>query len=465
MVKDTTYADLDRVLSAQYDSVNGFDFYRYIFSNNENQGELNTDFSKPNAIYLYQDDLDVGTQRKLRRRVMLNDTWENDYVEFIEGNMMTLCSGLSYRNRSNKISHAQQMNALVFDLDGVGETELKTLFLRLGREPSVLRSLPMPTFLVLSGSGLHVYYVFDVPIDLYPNIKLQLKTLKYDLTFKLWEYTATSTEKQIQYQSINQGFRMVGSSNNKYNLPIKAFQTGGKVSLDLVNQYARRPERQVDINRPFKPSQITRAEAKEAYPEWYQRVVIDKNKGLAKWDIGYRKKTKVKDYALYDWWIRQAESILGGHRYFFLMCLAIYACKCDVPKRKLREDMKLAFKKLEKIGHSNALTQADIDSALEAYDREYYNFTIADIEKLTNVRIERNKRNGRNQSLHLRMARSNLAIMNEDGGITLQGRPTAEHAVSDYRKLHPDARKVDCIRDTGLSKKTVYKWWNSKPPN
>lgn len=459
MAISTTYADLDSLLSAQYDSVNGSDFYRYIFPNNENQGELNTDFSKPNAIYLYQDDLDVGTERKLRRRVMLNDTWEQDYTEFIDGNELTLCSGLSYRNRSNKVANAQKMNALVFDLDGVGESELKTLFLRLGREPSVLRSLPMPTFLVLSGTGLHVYYVFDVPIDLYPNIKIQLKTLKYDLTFKLWEYKATSTEKQIQYQSINQGFRMVGSINNKYNLPIKAFQTGGKISLDLVNQYARRTERQVDINRPFKPSKLTRVEAKEAYPEWYQRVVVDKQRGLKKWDI----KSK-QGYALYDWWLRQADGILGGHRYFFLMCLAIYACKCDVPKPQLQKDMKKAFEKLKAVEHTNALSDADIESALEAYDREYYNFTIADIEKLTNVRIERNKRNYRDRNLHLKIARATRDVIHENWREG-NGRPSAEQIVTDYRKLNPDARKVDCIRDTGFSKPTVYKWWNSTPPN
>jgi hypothetical protein len=37
----------------------------------------------------------------------------------------------------------------------------------------------------------------------------------------MWEYKATSQEKQIQYQSINQGFRMVGSKNDKYDLPVK----------------------------------------------------------------------------------------------------------------------------------------------------------------------------------------------------------------------------------------------------
>ena len=61
------------------------------------------------------------------------------------------------------------MNALIFDLDGVGIGELRNLFLRFGGDPARVRRLPMPTFLVLSGTGLHIYYVFQQPIDLYPN--------------------------------------------------------------------------------------------------------------------------------------------------------------------------------------------------------------------------------------------------------------------------------------------------------
>lgn len=44
-----------------------------------------------------------------------------------------------------------------------------------------------------------------------------------------------------------------------------------------------------------------------------------------------------------------------------------------------------------------------------------------------------------------------------------EGRPkgsgTAERTVLEWRMLHPEGRKADCIRETGLSKPTVYKWW------
>ena len=255
-------------LSAQYPEVGGYEFYKELFPDNENSGERHTDFSHPNAVYLYRDE--QSEDKKLRRRKMYNDTWEQDYMEFVEGNSLTLCSGLAYRRKENRLENAQRMYALIFDLDGVGLAELRNLFLRFGGDPERVRRLPMPTFLVLSGTGLHIYYVFQQPIDLYPNIKIQLKSLKYDLTFRLWEYGSTSQVKAIQYQSINQSFRMVGSINDKHGTELVAFRTGERVTLDYLNAYAK-PENRVDVNKPFSPSKMTRAEAREAYPEWYER--------------------------------------------------------------------------------------------------------------------------------------------------------------------------------------------------
>ena len=448
-----SYYDIISMLESQYAEVSGFDFYQFIFPENEESGKLYTDFSHPNAVYLYQDGNDIGRNRRLRRRIMLADTWESDYVEYVEGNSMTLCSGLSYRGRRNRLEDAQRMNALIFDLDGVGEHELRNLFLRFGAPAGRIRTMPMPTFLVASGGGLHVYYVFEQPIDLFPNIKLQLKTLKYDLTFRLWQYKATSMNKEIQYQSINQGFRMVGSTNAKYGNTLRAFQIGDKVTLEYLNRYAEITNR-VDIARPFRPSRMTRAEAREAYPEWYQRVVVERQRQKKKWDIKGK-----QGYALYEWWLRQASKVKGGHRYYFMMCLVIYACKCDVPKEKLERDLYDVYEELRFVEHENPLTMEDVWSALETYDRAYYNFTIADIEKLTDIRIERNKRNGRKQIQHMEVMRAVQRVVNPEWRQG-NGRPSAEREIWKYMEEHPKARKIDVIRGTGFSKPTVYKYYD-----
>src|SRR5699024_1474618 len=224
------------ILSSRYEEINGYDFYNFIFPYNEVAGDIHYDYSRPNAIFLYTAEDAANPNRNLSRRVMLQDTWEEDYMNYVECNDKALCSGLAFRGRVNRLEHAQQMNALIFDLDSVGENELMTLFKRLS-DVDGLRRMPYPTFIVQSGSGLHIYYVFDEPIPLFPNIKLQLKALKHDLTFKLWDYKGTTQEKNIQYQPLNQAFRMVGSHNNKYDLQVRAFRTGETVSIEHLNQF------------------------------------------------------------------------------------------------------------------------------------------------------------------------------------------------------------------------------------
>ena len=47
MPKD--YSDCYEYLSAQFSEVGGCEFYRELFPDNENAGEIHTDFSHPNA--------------------------------------------------------------------------------------------------------------------------------------------------------------------------------------------------------------------------------------------------------------------------------------------------------------------------------------------------------------------------------------------------------------------------------
>lgn len=39
------------------------------------------------------------------------------------------------------------------------------------------------------------------------------------------------------------------------------------------------------------------------------------------------------------------------------------------------------------------------------------------------------------------------------------GRKPKEEVVKQWRAEHPNGKKAECIKDTGLTKPTVYKWW------
>ena len=451
-----SYREVVARLENQFEEVRGQEFYEEIFPDNEVSGENRQDYSKPNAIYLWRD----GSRQ--RRRIMLQDTWEEDYMEYVDENPRALCSGLVYRGRANRLDNAQKMNALIFDLDGVGDMELSILLRRCEQPPEALRSLPMPTYIVASGTGLHLYYVFEDPIDLFPAIKQQMKALKDDLTYRLWDKGGTTQLDSIQYQSIAQTFRMVGSINEKYGNRLRAFRTGEPVTLETLNAYVIRPENKVDLSCHKIKGKTPIDEAKKKWPDWYQSTVIEGKKSAERWDIA-GKVHGSDPYALYHWWIRQATKIKGGHRYFFMFCMVAYARKCGVPYSQLQEDMKDVYDYLKTIPHKSPLTKDDMKSALKAWKKDFYNLRLHDIERLTEVSIPRNKRNGRPQVLHLKMARAIRDIAHEASGKDWRegnGRKPKNQIVADWQTAHPDGRKADCIRETGLSKPTVYRWWS-----
>ena len=80
------------------------------------------------------------------------------------------------------------------------------------------------------------------------------------------------------------------------------------------------------------------------------------------------------------------------------------------------------------------------------------------IEKQTKVVIPPNKRNGRKQAVHVKYMNNQRAFKVEMGECTNGGRPDKQKIVAEWQATHIGT-KADCIRDTGLSKPTVYKWW------
>ena len=192
---------------------------------------------------------------------------------------------------------------------------------------------------------------------------------------------------------------------------------------------------------------------KEKYPEWYENKVVK----------GIRSYWTVKR-DLYDWWIQQIKKDENGasygHRYFCIMTLVIYGIKCGLSKDEIKQDAIDLIPFLNGLNEKEPFTEEDIKSALECYDERYNTFPLKDIEKITNIRIERNKRNGRKQEQHIKIMNAIRDIEHPNGSwINKEGAPTKQSIVQKWRLEHPEGKKAECIRDTGLTKPTVYKWW------
>ena len=349
--------------------------------------------------------------------------------------------------------------AMTKDLDGVEMEQLRDVFYQMKNE-----FLPQCTYCVNSGHGLHLYYLFEKPVPLYRHLQDQLREFKYELIRKIWNrYTSTYTEReQVQYQGIFQGFRMVGTQSKlgkRY--PVTAFETGERVTVEYLNGFLMDDSKAVT---DFKyKSDLSLAEAKKKYPEWYEkRVVRGEKKG--RWHIK-------RD--LYDWWLRKIQSgeVSVGHRYWCLSVLASYGIKCDIPEDEVLTDALELLPMFDNISDDehNRFTKRDVLDAMNMYQENYVTYSRAEVERVSGISVPPNKRNGLKQKDHLEIARAIQTIKDRQQGKNWRegnGRPKGssqqKKLVEEWRIAHPEGRRADCIRETGLSKPTVYKWWQTE---
>lgn len=442
------------------EEVIAMDVYRDVFrlgdgriqKKNEPKGKY-----KANPIGYYR----KKGESKGHYRIFFEDTFEETLKEMQEADFAIL-NGITYFGRKNVQVHASKMYALIFDLDGVTDESLNNFFNAASpnRGASTYSHYPLPNYVILSGHGLHLYYVFDEPIALFPYTKIQLKEIKYILTRSMWN-PYTSTDKNPQYQGINQGFRVIGGKTKIEGTRVRAFRMRKeKTTIAYLNGYMRGDweKHRIDEKKLFKESKYTLEEAQKKFPEWYDRVILQKDKGIRRWKIEEKVHGK-NPYALYDWWKRNMEKAHYGARYFYIMCLVIYGVKCGKTREEVRQDALEMMPDLTDLKPEYPFTKEDIEAALDCFDERYCTFPICDMEKISGILIPRNKRNGRTREKHLQGARAIRDINNENWRQG-NGRPSKGEMVLRWRLYHPRGKKADCIRDTGLSKPTVYKWWD-----
>ncbi|WP_415331655.1 hypothetical protein [Clostridium perfringens] len=441
---------LTKYLYTYYDEIEPKEFYREIFGEGELQEKGVYAKGKYNGIIVEvtKEKLQDG-RNKILRHTVTDDLDKID--EVIERDNFCLMSPISYIGKTRNSDNARALYALTIDLDGLiikngdDPTGLKTLFHQIEN----IDRIPMPTYIVSSGTGLHLYYVFEKPIMLFPNVVKQLQVYKRELTRIVWQGYITKLEDNVQYESLFQGFRVVGTVTKKGERA-RAFQTGNRVTMEYMNEFVDEEFKADDF---VYKSNLTLEQAKEKYPNWYEKRIVKK----------LPKGTWICKKELYEWWknkiIKQAKT---GHRYYCMMMLAVYARKAGIELEELEKDAFMFMEKFDKLPSSeeNPFTEKDVIDALQAYDDRYMTYPINSISYLTDIHIEKNRRNYRKREQHIKIMNAIRDIEYPDGEWrNKEGRPSKEQIVKEYRKNNPNGKKADCIRATGLDKKTVYKWW------
>lgn len=354
---------------------------------------------------------------------------------------------VSFFGRNRTLANSRFMYALTLDLDDVGAKQSETFWYWYidGHR------FPCPTYVVNSGGGVHLYYVFEHPVPMIPKNRKALKILKYAMTGRIWN-DDNSMKKNPQYQSLVQGFRLVGA-RTKNGERVTAYRTGPRVTVehmaDFFHAYTKTEQ---PLNFLMWHTSTPLDEAKKKWPQWYQECVVEKRK----------KKSWQNKRTLYDWWLKNAEKASDGHRYWFLVCLTIYGIKCGIDPDEIRQDAYNLKETLQHAAPNNPFTNDDIEAALRCLDEDteaFKRFPRYEMEKLSAIPMPAKKRNGRPQEVHLKIARATRDIVNPDWRHG-NGRPSVENIVRGYMTEHPTARKCDVARGTGLHRNSVYKYYD-----
>lgn len=296
-----------------------------------------------------------------------------------------------------------------------------------------------------------MFYVFEKPIPLYPQVHERLNLLKRNLTKRIWN-PYTSDLKERQFQGVVQGFRTVGTKTKAGDITT-CFRTGEKITVEYLNEWAT--DEAVKVTDFKYKSTMSLQEAKEKFPEWYERRVVQGDtSGGGAWH------PKGNPRALYEWWIRQIRlGAAPGHRYWCVYAMVVYGRKCGVPLEEIRADAYGLVEILNSLNPDDPFTKKDVRDALKAYQESNYKVSRQFISEQTAIEIKANKRNGRSQTEHVKLMNfvreeinGNKDWRNKDG------RPSYREAVFKFLDMNPEATAVEFCELTNMSRAVFFKY-------
>ena len=396
------FAEKNALLRANYREIAAFDFYDFLFSGDLSEKTYVTE-GKTYASARVEDILEMSS---FRADVYIPP------ASFFNGAYRTCCM--------------KQIFALVLDIDNLAPVQLHRLIDTIRTKPE----LPTPTLIINSGSGVHLYFCFEKPIDAY---KRRLPTLREMLAKLAAVYTGHG---KMDRHPLIQSFRPPGAQT-KLGDVATAYTTGPRWTVPFLAAILG-----VDAAQ-WEGDTVTTNERKPALPPKPRKPKVAVLPRVAAgerlfWYCGDR------TYKMTDL----------GNRYLALFALAIVGYKCRVPQEKVMGEMESLIDCWNSVHPDNPVAYSEIKKAMKGYSQDYVMVTAATLEEYFGWSFERKiPRKGRTQEQHLRRA---LAIRHAGE------KEDIKYKLEKYVEQNPNASLRQIMRDTGISYRAIKKYFPAK---
>ncbi len=404
------------------------DYYRTIFSEGELQKTGVQNDRKYNAlIHLCRD-----------KFIYLHDELDNlpDYEDVYSARI----NYLTYAGETGEEELARELHAFsvkVIFPDNMDWQRLHSLFNR------HLRSIAprmKPTFVVEEGCDLQFVYVLEEPIPMYAKYLKKLTALHNTLSreiHKLFEEICEQPCKKPRQGGLYARHPLVGTLVNDE--LCCAYRTGELYTLDDINMLVPKTQR-----LHYQKADVSLEEAKQLWPAWYHYRIEQKReiKGQERWIL----KPEV-----YNWFIgfTHNQENIDVLQPGVLQALASYAAKTAMDISVLTADI-LQLSDMLAQRYSKDTINHHQDAALQLFaenPEKLIRWSITYIEKLSGLKIPRQKRHYRKRGDHL--ARLHKA-------------QSKQKAVQAWRRKHPEGTRAKCAQALNIQWKTADRWWQEQ---
>jgi len=346
-----------------------------------------------------------------------------------------------YINKNHVISHL----AMVIDIDDLDAVDVDYVMRRIAD-----KKIPRPTWVVNSGGGIHLYYVYAEAVTGEFWRYQPLLEIKRKITALIKQEVVEAGKGKIDMLAVIQGHRVPGSLTKK-NQIVLAMEGGPRWSIRAIADIAGIPWPDSYTADPLPtPTKKPRQPKRSKITDEVSAVTVPRG------ELVYmpRPNPRFFESCRCRLWTERRHV---ARRQNALFALAIVGYKCGLSRAEvLAETTQLAelFNAYRVQDGRDALNiREESVKWMNGYNPKYVRCTAARLAEFfgwdwspTPV-----KRNGRKQAAHLKIARA-----------TRNARISVDKAaaVQQYRAANPDASQRQCRRDTKMSRDTIAKYWN-----